>query len=84
MTYTMYMHCIYNTYSQASFSDPFKLVLQGFKEANEMEIHVCCVDFQDNYLIALKGMIYCWTGYTRDIPGIYMYIPDIYHTKVTC
>ncbi len=78
MTYTMYMHGIYITYT--SFSD--SLVLQGFKGAintgwigNTCMLRLCCMDFQDNYSITLKRhdllshRIY--QGYTRYIPCIY-------------
>ncbi len=70
------------TVTYTSFSDP--LVFKVSKEQSildELEIHVRGMDFQNNYLIALKrhdllsDRIY--QGYT-------MYIPDIYHTKVTC
>jgi hypothetical protein len=53
MTYTMCMHGIKVTYT-TSFSDP--LVLQGSSSSSKeqsildaLEIHVCCMDFQDNY-----------------------------------
>jgi hypothetical protein len=76
------IHDIYHVYAWYiryiyCFSDP--LVLQSFKEAksilDELKMHVRCMDFQDNYLIALKrhdllsDRIY--HGFTRYIPRIY-------------
>jgi hypothetical protein len=46
------------------------------------------MDFQDNYLIALKRHDFLSDRIYQGMAGIYqvytMYIPDIYNTKVTC
>ncbi len=79
----MYMHGICVTY--AGFSD---FVLQAFKESiktgwigNTCTLH----GFSEQLLDSTQKA--CFTV-RQDIPGIYkvytMYIPDIYHAKVTC
>ncbi len=74
MTYTMYMHGIYVTYTSFAILW-FCKVSKEQSILDGLEIHVRCMDFQDNYLITLKrhdllsDRIY--QGYTRYIPCIY-------------
>ncbi len=78
MTYTMYMHGICHSVTYTSFGDLFFCRLSKTKSRLDgLEIRVPCMDFQDNYLIALKRHVLLsdriYQGYT-------MYIQCIYQT----
>ncbi len=87
MTYTiitMYIHGICVTYT--CFSD--LLVFQAFKEAIKIGWtgNTCTMHGFSGQLLDSTHM--AWFTVRQDIPGIYhrysIYIPDIYHAKVTC